>query len=89
MSLLENEDVEASSPSDSHASHNNNNNNNDDYLLLSKFFDRIGIKEGDRILLMDDEGIVPSEYKKILDKHAIKFTYLIPTFQNPSGRTLS
>ena len=59
MSLSENEEEESSSPSNSHSHENNNNNkNNDDHVLLSRFFDRIGIKKDDRTLLMDDEGIV-------------------------------
>ncbi len=37
---------------------------------------------------MDDEGIIPEELERILDSHAVKFVYLVPTFQNPTGRTL-
>ena len=37
----------------------------------------------------DDDGIVPEDVEqKILQYHP-KFIYVIPTFQNPSGRTLS
>lgn len=38
---------------------------------------------------MDENGIIPEEYENILKTHKIKVTYLIPTFQNPTGRTLS
>ena len=37
----------------------------------------------------DEHGIIPEEFERALRTHPIKFTYLIPTFQNPSGRTLS
>ena len=39
---------------------------------------------------MDDEGIVPEAVEEALDAGAAPaFLYTIPTFQNPSGRTLS
>ncbi len=37
----------------------------------------------------DDEGVVPEALDEILTHQPIKFVYLVPTFQNPSGRTLS
>lgn len=37
----------------------------------------------------DDDGIVPEALEEALRKHSLKFVYLIPNFQNPSGRTLS
>lgn len=36
----------------------------------------------------DDQGIVPDALEKALQKQAVKFIYLVPTFQNPSGRTI-
>jgi len=40
---------------------------------------------------MDEEGLVPGALEEELDRvgHAPSFLYTIPTFQNPSGRTLS
>jgi 2-aminoadipate transaminase len=38
---------------------------------------------------MDDEGLVPDSLERTLQTHDIKFIYLVPTFQNPTGRTLT
>ena len=35
----------------------------------------------------DDAGLVPESLEEVLKKNKIKFVYIIPTFQNPSGRT--
>ena len=40
-------------------------------------------------LQTDDEGLVPDSLEQALTEHAVKFIYLTPTFQNPTGRTLS
>lgn len=37
----------------------------------------------------DDDGIVPASLERALDQQPIKFLYLVTTFQNPTGRTLS
>jgi 2-aminoadipate transaminase len=37
----------------------------------------------------DDDGILPDSLDGILKKHPVKFIYLNPTFQNPTGRSLS
>jgi len=37
----------------------------------------------------DEDGAVPSSLEAILKRKKIKFVYLIPTFQNPTGRTIS
>ncbi|MCY4018828.1 MAG: PLP-dependent aminotransferase family protein [Chloroflexi bacterium] len=37
----------------------------------------------------DDEGIIPESLVKLLEKRSVKFIYLVSTFQNPTGRTLS
>jgi 2-aminoadipate transaminase len=37
----------------------------------------------------DDDGLVPASLENILQSTGIKFIYLVPTFQNPTGRTIS
>jgi len=37
----------------------------------------------------DDEGIRPESLEETLDSQPVKFIYLVTTFQNPTGRTLS
>lgn len=37
----------------------------------------------------DDEGILPESLEETLDRQNVKFVYLVTTFQNPTGRTLS
>ena len=37
----------------------------------------------------DDDGIVPEALERVLDQQPVKFIYLVTTFQNPTGRTLS
>lgn len=36
----------------------------------------------------DEGGVVPESLDEVLSKHDIKFVYIIPTFQNPTGRTI-
>jgi 2-aminoadipate transaminase len=36
----------------------------------------------------DDGGLVPASLERVLTSHRIKFIYLVPTFQNPTGRTI-
>ena len=36
----------------------------------------------------DNDGVIPESLEKILKTNKIKFVYLIPTFQNPTGRTI-
>lgn len=38
---------------------------------------------------MDDEGVLPEALEEALKAHTVKMVYLIPDFQNPTGRTLS
>ena len=38
---------------------------------------------------MDDEGVIPESLEDALINNDIKFIYLIPTFQNPTGRSIS
>ncbi len=37
----------------------------------------------------DDDGLVPEALDAVLARQPVKFVYLVPTFQNPTGRTLS
>jgi 2-aminoadipate transaminase len=39
-------------------------------------------------LISDEKGLIPDALEEVLRFHAIKFIYLVPTFQNPTGRTL-
>ena len=36
----------------------------------------------------DDQGLIPEALEETLSRHNIKFIYLVPTFQNPTGRSL-
>ncbi|MEW6411277.1 MAG: PLP-dependent aminotransferase family protein [Candidatus Zixiibacteriota bacterium] len=36
----------------------------------------------------DDDGVVPEALDDVLTENDVKFVYLIPNFQNPSGRTI-
>lgn len=36
----------------------------------------------------DDDGMVPESLERVLESGRIKFIYLVPTFQNPTGRTI-
>lgn len=36
----------------------------------------------------DDDGLIPESLDNVLASGKIKFTYLVPTFQNPTGRTI-
>ena len=38
---------------------------------------------------MDDNGVIPEDLEAKIIKYKPKMVYLVPTFQNPSGRTLS
>ena len=37
----------------------------------------------------DDEGVIPAALEEVLQRHVIKYIYLVPTFQNPTGRSIS
>lgn len=37
----------------------------------------------------DDDGLIPESLDQVLATHRVKMVYLVPTFQNPSGRTLT
>jgi 2-aminoadipate transaminase len=36
----------------------------------------------------DDQGVIPDSLEAVLSGHKVKLVYLVPTFQNPTGRTL-
>ncbi len=36
----------------------------------------------------DDDGVVPDALDDVLTAHRVKLVYLVPTFQNPTGRTI-
>ena len=36
----------------------------------------------------DDEGVIPESLENILSNYSVKFVYIIPTFQNPTGLTI-
>ena len=37
----------------------------------------------------DDDGVVPDSLERVLATESVKLIYLVPTFQNPTGRTLT
>ncbi|OAI39736.1 GntR family transcriptional regulator [bacterium SCGC AG-212-C10] len=37
----------------------------------------------------DDDGLLPESLEQVLASEPVKFVYAVPTFQNPTGRTLS
>jgi 2-aminoadipate transaminase len=37
----------------------------------------------------DDQGVIPESLESVLRRDRVKFIYLVPTFQNPTGRCLS
>jgi 2-aminoadipate transaminase len=36
----------------------------------------------------DQDGLIPDSLERVLKNGGVKFVYLVPTFQNPTGRTL-
>ena len=36
----------------------------------------------------DDEGLIPESLERVVSAQRVKLVYLVPTFQNPTGRTL-
>jgi len=38
---------------------------------------------------MDEDGLVPESLDEVLKTHTIKFIYTVPTFQNPTGRSVT
>lgn len=37
----------------------------------------------------DDEGLIPQSLENVLQSNPVKFVYLVSTFQNPTGRTIT
>jgi len=40
-------------------------------------------------LTSDDDGLIPESLEEVLAREPVKFIYLVSTFQNPTGRTLT
>ncbi|MGH2610833.1 MAG: aminotransferase class I/II-fold pyridoxal phosphate-dependent enzyme, partial [Tepidiformaceae bacterium] len=40
-------------------------------------------------LATDEDGLIPESLDDVLTAQRVKFVYLVPTFQNPTGRTLT
>lgn len=57
------------------------------YFLALRIFKDHGLRVVP--IIMDDEGVRSDELEKKLVEFNPKFIYIIPSFQNPSGRTLS
>jgi DNA-binding transcriptional MocR family regulator len=57
------------------------------YFLALRIFEDHGLRVVP--IIMDDEGVRLDELEKKLVEFNPKFIYTIPSFQNPSGRTLS
>jgi 2-aminoadipate transaminase len=36
----------------------------------------------------DDEGLIPASLERALKEHRLKFVYVVPNFQNPTGKTI-
>ena len=36
----------------------------------------------------DDEGLIPESVEEVIKNYPLKFVYTVPTFQNPSGKTI-
>jgi len=36
----------------------------------------------------DDDGLIPESLEEVLESEPVKLVYLVPTFQNPTGRTI-
>jgi len=57
------------------------------YFLALRIFEDHGLRVVP--IPMDDEGLSLTEVEETLAEYSPKFLYTIPSFQNPSGRTLS
>lgn len=38
---------------------------------------------------MDENGLIPESMEEVIKNYPVKFIYVVPTFQNPTGRTIS
>lgn len=56
------------------------------YLAALQAFNAYGAKYA--VIDTDEEGIIPDSLEQVLQEYPVKFVYSIPTFQNPSGKTL-
>jgi 2-aminoadipate transaminase len=39
-------------------------------------------------LSSDDDGLIPASLERALKEHRLKFVYVVPNFQNPTGKTI-
>jgi len=56
------------------------------YLAALQAFNAYEVKYAQ--MQTDDEGLIPESMEEMLKSYPIKFVYTIPTFQNPSGKTI-
>ncbi len=56
------------------------------YLAALQAFNAYGAQYA--VIETDEEGIIPESLARVLNEYPVKFIYTIPTFQNPSGKTL-
>lgn len=56
------------------------------YLAALQAFNAYGAKYAK--ILTDDEGLIPESLEDVLKNYKVKFVYTVPTFQNPSGKTI-
>ncbi|MFC2133104.1 PLP-dependent aminotransferase family protein [Bacteroidota bacterium] len=38
---------------------------------------------------MDEDGLIPESMEEVIKNNPVKFVYVVPTFQNPTGRTIT
>ncbi len=56
------------------------------YLAALQAFNAYEVKYAQ--MQTDDEGLIPESMEEVLKSVPVKFVYTIPTFQNPSGKTI-
>ncbi|MGD8307063.1 MAG: PLP-dependent aminotransferase family protein [Ignavibacteria bacterium] len=56
------------------------------YLAALQAFNAYEVKYAQ--MQTDDEGLIPESMEEVLKSFPVKFVYTIPTFQNPSGKTI-
>lgn len=47
-----------------------------------------GFRAQMRMVPCDSEGMIPDELEKLLQKHSPRFVYVIPNYQNPTGKVM-
>ena len=56
------------------------------YLAALQAFNAYEVKYAQ--VKTDDEGVIPESMEEMIKTYPLKFIYTIPTFQNPSGKTI-